>query len=125
MTTTRSKKKPHEYPQVTTRQLISIICAKDSQQMEFMPYEVRAVLDVFAEAVNEQLSLGKEVYLTGLGKFTIKKTKATNKRLINTGEVVKAPPCYRMAFQPMQAKTKAMNAALRVKFEDEVEDGND
>ena len=62
-----------------------------SSKTDVSQKNVSAVLDGFVQVVTEALQQGQKVFLSGLGKFEVRKRAARTARNPKTGEVVKVP----------------------------------
>ncbi len=62
-----------------------------SKKMNYPKAEAERCLNAILDAITKDLSKGKEVVLTGFGKFSVKKRKARQGRNPKTGASIKIP----------------------------------
>jgi nucleoid DNA-binding protein len=84
--------------------IIKHVCEKSGIRSKDAALAIKALIKV----IQNGLSDGESITLSGLGTFKMKNRKARNGRNIKTGEIIRVPAGYKVSFKPTIKFRKAV-----------------
>lgn len=82
---------------------------KTLKHFEMSKADIRRVLDAYYGLVVSSLAEGKDVRVTGFGKFTVRHHAARSGHNPQTGKTIEIPASYAPAFKPGRKFKEAVN----------------